>query len=256
MKVGVRDAMTKNLSAESVRTRAVSMPFASPAYTVPPDRFLDRSSLTISYRSDLDPIASLVPEPLTVSDPVVSITFLYMRAPKLGNYYEVAQSISADLDGEPVSFRPAMFAGSVAAILQGREVWGLPKKFAEPMLRVSYDTVVGTLKYSDSLVAQATMGYGYEQMGHEEALKAAATPGAVLKIIPHVDGSPRVLELVRFDYGDVQVKEAYQGPATLQLFEHALAPLATLPVREIISAHHTVADVTLLRGEVVHDYLV
>ncbi|GAA1240381.1 acetoacetate decarboxylase [Pseudonocardia aurantiaca] len=247
--------MTNNVSADDIRARAFAMPFASPAYTAPPDRFLDRSSLTISYRSDLDAAAALVPEPLVVSDPIVSIAFLYMRAPKLGNYYEVAQSIKTELNGETISFRPAMFAGSVAAILDGREIWGLPKKFGQPMLRIDHDAVVGTLEYSGSLVAQATMGYGYEQMGREEALQAAASPGAVLKIIPHVDGSPRVLELVRFDYGDVEVKEAYKGPATLQLFAHALAPLAALPVREIISANHTLSDVTLLEGKVVHDYL-
>ena len=35
----------------------------------------------------------------------------------------------------------------------------------------------------------------------------------------------------------------------------SLAPLAELPVREIVSVTHTVSDMTLLAGEVVHDYL-
>jgi acetoacetate decarboxylase len=81
-----------------------------------------------------------------VADPIVSIAFLPMRAPKLGDYYEVAQSIRSDLNGEPILFRPAMY-GSVAAVLQGRECWGLPKKFAALMLRLRDDTVVGTLRY-------------------------------------------------------------------------------------------------------------
>src|ERR1700716_2859137 len=100
--------------------------------------------------------------------------------------------------GEPILFRPAMYAGSVAAVLQGRECWGLPKKFAAPMLRLHDDTVVGTLQYSGVLVARATMGYGRETMDAEEAKQVAGAPGVVLKIIPNVDGTPRILELVRF----------------------------------------------------------
>ena len=44
-------------------------------------------------------------------------------------------------------------------------------------------------------------------------------------------------------------------PGTLDLYPDALAPLAELPVREIVSVTHTVSDVTLQTGEVVHDYL-
>ncbi|HJU76679.1 MAG TPA: acetoacetate decarboxylase family protein [Sphingomicrobium sp.] len=36
---------------------------------------------------------------------------------------------------------------------------------------------------------------------------------------------------------------------------HALAPIADLPVREILSATHVLADLTLGPGKVVNDYL-
>jgi acetoacetate decarboxylase len=247
--------MAATISAADVIARAVAMPLASPAYPAPPDRFLDRVSLTVSYRSDIDKVAALVPEPLTVTDPLVSIAFLFMRAPKLGDYYEVAQSISTELNGEPLLFRPAMYAGSVAAVLQGREWWGLPKKFGAPMVRLHNDTLVGTLQYSGAPVARATMAYGHQTMEPAEAERAAGSPGVALKIIPHIDGKPRILELIKFGYEDVVVKEAYTGPGALELYPHALAPLADLPVQEIVSVTHTVSDVTLQTGDVVHDYL-
>jgi acetoacetate decarboxylase len=247
--------MTTTIPAADVVARAFAMPLASPAYPPPPDRFLDRVALTVTYRSDIDEVAALVPEPLTVTEPIVSIAFLFMRAPKLGDYYEVAQSISTELNGESVLFRPAMYAGSVAAVLQGRECWGLPKKFGTPMVGLHGDTLVGTLDYSGSLVARATMGYGHHTMEPADAQRAAGSPGVVLKIIPHLDGTPRILELVKFGYQDVVVKEAYTGPGALELHPHAMAPLAQLPVREIVSVTHTVSDVTLQTGEVVHDYL-
>jgi acetoacetate decarboxylase len=36
---------------------------------------------------------------------------------------------------------------------------------------------------------------------------------------------------------------------------HALAPVAALPVLEVLSATHLLADCTLELGEVLHDYL-
>ena len=44
------------------------------------------------------------------------------------------------------------------------------------------------------------------------------------------------------------------GPASLELAPHALAPVADLPVLEIVEARHIVADLTLGLGEVVYDY--
>jgi acetoacetate decarboxylase len=53
----------------------------------------------------------------------------------------------------------------------------------------------------------------------------------------------------------VDLKGAWTGPAELTLFSHALAPLAELPVLEIVSGVHILADLTLDLGKVVHDYL-
>lgn len=45
-------------------------------------------------------------------------------------------------------------------------------------------------------------------------------------------GTPRTCELVRYFCEDVTVKGAWAGPAAPELFHHALAPVAQLPVRE------------------------
>ncbi len=51
------------------------------------------------------------------------------------------------------------------------------------------------------------------------------------------------------------MKGAWIGPASLGLWSHALAPVAELPVLEVVSAMHIVADLTLGLGKVAHDYL-
>jgi acetoacetate decarboxylase len=77
----------------------------------------------------------------------------------------------------------------------------------------------------------------------------------MLKILPGYDGEPRICELVRSQITDITVKGAWTSPARLQLFEHALAPLTDLPVREVIRGSHILTDLTLGRDEVVFDYL-
>jgi acetoacetate decarboxylase len=67
--------------------------------------------------------------------------------------------------------------------------------------------------------------------------------------------APRASELVRYHCEDISVRGAWTGPAALDLFSHALAPIAELPVLQVLSAKHVVADLTLGLGTVVHDYL-
>ncbi len=99
------------------------------------------------------------------------------------------------------------------------------------------------------------MGYKHRELDHGPLLKSLARPNFMIKIIPHVDCTPRICELVRYHAEDVTVKGAWSGPGALQLFEHALCDVAQLPVYEVVSAIHYVTDLTLGLGEVVYDYL-
>ena len=54
---------------------------------------------------------------------------------------------------------------------------------------------------------------------------------------------------------DISVKEAWTGPARLQLFAHALAPMAGLPVREVVAASHIRVDLILAPVAPGFDYL-
>ena len=117
------------------------------------------------------------------------------------------------------------------------------------------ETLVGTLHYGSVLCVTATMGYKHREIDLATIAKGMAKPAFMIKIIPHVDCTPRICELVRYYMEDVQLKGAWTGPAALQLFEHAMCDVARLPVREVVSASHYIADLTLGLGEVVYDYL-
>jgi acetoacetate decarboxylase len=239
-----------------VKARAFAMPLTSPAYPPGPYRFVNREFLVITYRTDLDRLRAVVPEPLEVDEPLVKYEFIRMPdSTGFGDYTETGQVIPVTFRGRKGGYTHCMFLNDDPPIAGGRELWGFPKKLAKPTLRVETDTLVGTLEYGPIRVARATMGYKHRSADIEAVRASLLAPNFLLKIIPHVDGSPRICELVEYYLEDVTLKGAWTGPAALSLTPHALAPVAELPVLEIVSCVHLVCDLTLGLGKVVYDYL-
>jgi acetoacetate decarboxylase len=148
-----------------------------------------------------------------------------------------------------------MYLNDNSPIAGGREIWGFPKKLAEPKITHEADTIVCTLNYGSVVCAVGTMGYKHKIIPPEPLLKAMKSPSFMVKIIPHVDGTLRICELVKYFLEDVQLKGAWSGPAALQLFDHVACDVSRLPVREILGATHYKADLTLGLGTVVYDYM-
>jgi acetoacetate decarboxylase len=244
------------MKESEVRERAFAMPLTSPAYPPGPYRFRDREFLIITYRSDPEKLRALVPEPLELDAPLVRYEFIRMPdSTGFGDYTETGQVIPVSFRGRKGGYTLCMFLNDHPPIAGGRELWGFPKKLANPTLRAEIDMIVGTLDYGPVRVATGTMGYKHREADKATVKAALSTPNYLLKIIPHVDGSPRICELVEYHLEDIEVKGAWTGPAALSLTPHALAPVAELPVLEVVSALHIISDLTLGLGKVVHDYL-
>lgn len=244
------------MTESEVRERAFAMPLTSPAFPPGPYRFVDREYLIITYRTDEDALRAILPAPLEFAEPLVKYEFIRMPdSTGFGDYCESGQVIPVRFRGEAGGYTLAMFLDDHPPIAGGRELWGFPKKLAKPTLGVASDTLIGTLDYGPIRIATGTMGYKHRVVDRATVQAALAQPNFLLKIIPHVDGSARICELVRYTLGEISVKGAWTGPASLDLHPHALAPVAALPVREIVSALHLVADLTLQLGTVAFDYL-
>jgi acetoacetate decarboxylase len=243
------------VNIEEVRRQSTT-PLAAPAYPSGRYRFTDREYLNILYRTDAEAMRRVVPEPLQVAEPLVR--FEVMRMPDvtgLGSFTESGQVLQVEYEGEAADYLHAMYVDSLASIASGREISAFPKKLGAPRLYVDSDTLVGTLDYGTLRVATATMGFKHAPMSDEDARAEIGRPTYGLKVLPGYDRRPRVLELARSQITDMTVNGAWTGPARLQLFEHALAPLADLPVLEIVSASHILVDLTLGRASCVFDYL-
>jgi acetoacetate decarboxylase len=242
---------------------APSMPVASPAYPKGPYRFVNREYFIVAYESCPDAIRAALPEPL---EPDGSNTVLYefIRMPDssgFGDYTESGIVIPARYNGEPVNFTAQMYLDCEPPISGGREIWGFPKKFGHPKLEVVHDTLTGTLHYAGQQVALGTMAYKHEDLaGTSDAAREAFVQRMQrtqvnLKLIPHVDGTPAIAQLVAYNLEDIVLKGAWQGAARLHLVPHVNAPVADLPVRKVQHGLHYKADLTLPYGRVLHDYL-
>ena len=244
------------MNIADIKKTAFAMPLTSPAFPRGPYQFKKREFLVITYRTDPDALRAVVPEPLEVSEPLVKFEFIRMPdSTGFGNYTESGQIVPVSFHGVQGNYVHGMYLNDQPAIAGGRELWGFPKKLASPHLEVEVDTLVGTLDYGKVRIATATMGFKHNIADHHTVLAALAAPNFLLKIIPHVDGSARICELVRYYTTQVALKGAWTAPGSLELHPHALAPVTELPVLKVESALHFVADLTLGLGEVMYDYL-
>ena len=244
------------METADIAKTAFAMPLTSPSFSRGPYRYTNRELLIITYRTERAAIEEAVPEPLALDEPLVRCEFMRMEGGTgFGQYSGATQHIPVKFNGQPGSYTHNMYLDVYAPISAGRELWGFPQKLATPSLAVERDTLVGTLDYGPVRVARGTMGYKHHTLDQEEALRMLNQPSFLLKIIPHVDGTPRICELVRYFRSDIVLRGAWTGPCALHLHPHALAPLTALPVLEIISGVHLIADFTLPHGEVVYDYL-
>ncbi|ASU78359.1 acetoacetate decarboxylase [Actinopolyspora erythraea] len=243
------------MRAEQVR-QVLTTPLTSPAFAATVPRFTDREYLNIVYRTDPDALRTVVPEPLEIDEPLVRFEIMRMNeVTSFGPYTEAGQAIPVRFGDERGEYLHAMYLDNFPATASGRELSAYPKVLAAPRLRTEHAALVGTLDYGNERVATATMGYKHHALPVEQAARQITVPTYMLDVLPGRDREPRVCELVRTEITDITVTQAWTAPARLQLFEHALAPLADLPVREVVSASHLLADLTLGPAVPVHDYL-
>lgn len=236
--------------------KSYAMPLTNPSFPPGPYRFYNREYIIITYRTDPAALAAVVPEPLEVAAPIVKYEFIRMPdSTGFGDYTETGQVIPVKFNGQDGVYVHSMYLDDDAPIAGGRELWGFPKKLANPKISHEGEVIVGTLHYGSVLCATGTMGYKHKPADQDAILHSMKLPNYLIKIIPHVDATPRICELVRYNLQDITLKGAWTAPAALELHHHVMADVAKLPVLEVLSAVHFVADLTLGLGEVAYDYM-
>ena len=234
-----------------------SMPLQSPTYPTGPYKFFNRQYLIVYYRTDPAQIRAMLPEPLEPDGDVVSVQWLDLPDGEgFGAYSAAAQAIPCTFKGEKCSFLTQMYVDNCPPLAGGREIWGYPMKYGIAELVTASDTLTGTLTYAKQHIATGTMVYKHgspDDLGEVESMLKRTQ--VTLKLIPAIDGSPAIAQLVGINFADVIVKGAWTGRARLELVDSVNCPMADLPVLEQMGGLHIVTDMTLPYGRVLHDYL-
>jgi acetoacetate decarboxylase len=130
-------------------------------------------------------------------------------------------------------------------------------KFGHASLITHGDTLTGSLEYASQITAQGTMTYKHQvhpEIAHRENLLLARKQ-VTLKIIPGIDGTPEIAQLIGITFENVTVEGAWIGNARLDLTPSVNCTLADLPVHQVTGGVHLVTSMTLPYGHLLHDYL-
>ncbi len=235
-----------------------SMPLQSPTYPKGPYRFFNREYLVISYKTDAALIREALPEPLEPAGDTVAVQWLDLPDGEgFGAYSAAAQVIPCTFKGEACNFISQMYVDNTPPLAGGREIWGYPMKYGKALLGVNADTLTGTLHYASQEVAIGTMVYKHDTFRNDREKQAEhlSRTQITLKLIPDIDGTPAIAQLVAINFQNIVVHGVWTGNARLDLIPSVNCPLADLPVKQVVGGLHMVTDMTLPYGKVIHDYL-
>ncbi len=176
-----------------------SMPLQSPTFPRGPYRFFRRQYLVVSYQSDAAAIREALPEPLVPAGDTVAVQWLDLPDGEgFGAYSAAAQIIPCTFKGEPCNFVSQMYVDNTPPLAGGREIWGYPMKYGKAVLKVTGDTLTGTLDYATQRAATGTMVYKHDafraDLSKEKELLARTQ--VTLKMIPDIVLLPSPAALV------------------------------------------------------------
>lgn len=237
---------------------AVSTPWDAPLVPDFPFQMRNVTILTTFYRTTLAAVASVLPLPLEPASDIVAIHLYQMNDTDFfGSYEESAVQIDAHIPGTDIrgAFSPYLFLNSDGAIAAGREVYGQPKKYGRPAIRIKQDLVVGTVRRNGVRFLRVTAPYKQQRADLSDAQEILDFVTNInYKVIPAAAGGVAIRELTARKLSDVTVHECWRAPGTVEISPHAQAPVHRLPVVEMLDSFYWSCDFTLGSARVVHTY--
>lgn len=242
---------------DDIRKVGFSTPWDAPMIPPFPFEFRNAEVMTLYWRTDPAAMAFLLPPPLEPVGDIVCVHIYKMNDTDwLGPYAEANVMIAARLGDRVGAYSPYLVLSSDVGVAHGREVHGQPKKLGQPSIEFRGDLMVGTVARNGIDVLTGTLPYKQHRIDAGDiAPYFDFTTNINLKSVDHIDGKPAIRQLTSRRLADVNVHEAWTGPCTVELRPNAQLPVFRLPVLEPLQGIYWRADLTLVQGEIIHDYL-
>jgi len=227
-------------------------PVDAPLYPRPPYPYKDAEAFTITWQTDAEAAAALLPEVLELPDtPTAMLMFVRYPFSALGPYEEAILGIHCLLQGQPRLYIPHIVVNSDAPLAAGREVYGYPKKLAAIRIENDGDGLWGQMERPKGhLICSA--GIRLEQR-HPVSGESSDGYSLSLRVIPHpAEGeTPSLAELVETHSTSTQ-KDLWSGTGWVTFHsESTLDPWHRVPVRQVLSATYSVYDFVLGFGRTI-----
>ena len=232
-----------------------SMPVDAPYYQSPPFYYRNARAMTVSYETDADAAADLLPKGVELPLPAQALLMVvHYPSSTFGPYNEAILGIQCEWEGVGHVYVAHIVVDTVPPMVGGREIWGYPKKLAAIELEEDSELLYGAVERPMGVrLVTATMRRE-RPLEMEEGVGINALS---LRVIPsaEADKPPSVAELIQVPSTDRKTHEAWSGPATLSYDAGStLDPWHSLPVRQLLGAVYSVYDFTLPHGRVLRSY--
>lgn len=243
-------------------------------YPSPPWYFTNGHTLCVTYEAEPESIAELLPDPLEPDLErlnMVTLSVHFFPFSVLGPYHEATVRIPVKYKDNVGSYIPYMWEDSLLPIACGREIWGHPKKYAEILLTYGghafgTSTSADPQGFTGGIMSGVVSNSGinlfkiHVNLIEKVYVKKVASqevgwdPDVNLKIIPSVDGTKPLRQLVILPYQGIKIKEMWKGPATVSFEASPTDSVWKLAPVKVVSGSYSVVNFSVGFGKVLHNY--
>jgi acetoacetate decarboxylase len=239
-----------------------TMPVTGEAVQKPPYYYRNMEMMFITYRTDEDAALAWLPDALELDEPALATVIVaYYGFSTFGTYNEAMLSIRARMNGEVVSYYPALFTDNEAPLIGGREIWGFAKKLAKVEVRYESEVMMGLVERpTGNRLLTATMRNVTPVATEDFQL----TPSISLKLFPCATESdrPALAQLIRSELelvphlGSNGLPDIWTGPGSVHYDSPSeIDPWYRLPVKEVVGCYSGRFDARLGHGKIAKDLL-
>jgi len=246
-------AMSGRLSLEEF---GYSMPVDAPLYAKPPHYYRDAEGVTVSFETDAEAAASMIPEGLEVPSPAMAVAVvLHYPNSTLGSYHEAYIGIVVTNGDEVGLCIPHILVDNDQAMAAGREIWGYPKKLAKISLERHGQGMVGIVERPAGhriceIVVQPQGPVEPQPLPPVYSLRVLPSPN------PSGDDLPDRAQLVEVRVSQT-IHVQWGGPASLDFGPISdVDRWSALPVKKLLNGTWVKYDLSLPLGKVIRDYTV